>query len=118
MEKAEDEETREMQKRVNMYLEEAECVKEAMKESSRKLHSAEGVEGPHSQFTDQASATDSNSDEDNDNPIYNMFNGIGSAVIAIGRGVREWIECYYLCLNELIILDLTNRYENWMRSTK
>ena len=94
MEKAGDEETREMQKRVNMYLEEAECVKETMKEVSKILSSAEGLEDQHSQFTDQASAMDINSDEDHDNPIYNLFSGIGSAVIAIGRGVREWMELY------------------------
>ena len=91
MEKVGEEETREMQKKVNMYLEEAECVKEAMNGAANKESSSGCSKSQNSQFTEQVSDSDSNSDDDHDNPIYNFFSGIGSAVIAVGRGVREWM---------------------------
>ena len=89
MEKTGDEETREMQKRVNMYLEEAECVKEAMKEESKKISNTGDLKDSYLHSTEQTSNMDVDSVDEYDNPIYNVFSGIGSAVIAVGRGVRE-----------------------------
>ena len=86
MESAGEVETRDLQKRMSMYLEEADYVKEIMKGNPiQNMDDEKSQEAPKS--PENEGVIDVEMTNLDDNPIYDAFSSIGGVVMAVGRGV-------------------------------
>lgn len=86
MESAGEVEIRDLQKRMSMYLEEADYVKEIMKQNPCPDVGDEKSQDPPRSPENEGMADVEMANLD-DNPIYDAFSSIGGAVMAVGRGV-------------------------------